>query len=315
MCFGNMSATGQKTTNTSSTSTLPSWLESGSEGIAKWLQTGIGQPFTPYEAERVAPLTGMEGQAGDILSGLAGGANTAEAGDLYRTSATAGPQSIDFTRLIDNISGGAGGPEGSIQDYMNPWIEQVLNPQMRAIQEQGAQQRIGIGNQATSAGAFGDTRHGILEGEQLRNEAQLGADTVGRGYSDAFNNAMGLRSNDLARRLTTDQSNAGYAETALNRGTTGADRLLGMNQQGIDIAKALAGAGGTERGVAQAGLDADFSEFMRKQGFTTDQAKSMAQILAMLPHSKTTTGTGTETASAPDNTGWQMLATLSGLFL
>jgi hypothetical protein len=163
------------------------------------------------------------------------------------------------------------GPLGAISTYINPYLEQVLNPQIREIQEESERQRRSIGAGAAMAGAFGDARHGIMEGENFEKTNQAVADTTGKTTADAFLSAMSQRQADMGRfdqmgvqdalltenaqgrKLTAGQSNQAMRENALRRSLeadvqSGQFGLAGrqMDQQ-VELANQGARQNATER--------------------------------------------------------------------
>jgi hypothetical protein len=168
------------------------------------------------------------------------------------------------------------------------------------------------------SGAFGDARHGVVESEQRKNQSQLVGDTTGKAWSDAFINALGLRTSDLSRLFQTQQAQEGSSRAALERARTSGIDLTNLDKYGVSralgLSSAQGGVGANERAVTQTGLDKDFEEHLRKTGWQDSQIAFLTQILAGTPTSKTTTGE--QTTSQPNNSGWQALGTLaSALFL
>ena len=60
----------------------------------------------------------------------------------------------------------------SVNEFMNPFIQNVIDVQTREALRQGDVERQNIGSQAVQAGGFGGSRHAILEAEQARNLQQ-----------------------------------------------------------------------------------------------------------------------------------------------
>lgn len=106
------------------------------------------------------------------------------------------------------------GALGSIQSYMDPYVSNVLQNTITKIDEAGQQEQNRIGSMAAMSGAFGDARHGILEGQNQKNVMESIGNAANSAYSQAFNNAMGLRSDDINRSMTADQFNAGNRQQA-----------------------------------------------------------------------------------------------------
>lgn len=277
MCFGS-----NKTTSTTQTTTVPDWLQTAGQENVDWLKAKRDET---YSAPRVAGPTADQNTAYDLIRTLAGSSNpyTGTAAGAYTTAANKAPTQI-----------------GDVSKWMNPYIEQALAPQLKGIARQGDQQRQGIAAQATGAGAFGDSRHGILESEQMRNEAQQVADTRAQGYNTAYNSAL-----DIAK------TNASLEEQGLLRALTGANGLIGLDKyntgRGADLATLLMGAGNQQRGMDQASLDAMYQDFLRQiQG-----GQGLSSVMASTPYTKTTTGTQTQ----PDNSGFGILGSLAGAAL
>lgn len=127
-------------------------------------------------------------------------------------------------RLVDQ-----GGRLGKISDYIDPYIQNTLDPAIRNMEQAGQRQRIGIGNNATSAGAYGDARHGIVEGMQMRGEAQNIGDLSAQKYSDAYNTAMSERGADRTSMATGEQDRMQRALALMGVG----DRQQQLNQKGL----------------------------------------------------------------------------------
>ena len=78
----------------------------------------------------------------------------------------------------------------SVNEFMNPFIQNVIDVQTREALRQGDVERQNIGSQAVQAGGFGGSRHAILEAEQARNLQQRLGDIQARGQAAAFEDAQ-----------------------------------------------------------------------------------------------------------------------------
>lgn len=311
-CFGDMEDT--KKTTQSSTVSPPKWVEDAGKSNYDLARGVLDNGFQSYGGQMVAPLSGNEKTASDLVARLAGSSNpyAGAAESAYTTSGAAPAYQYSFNTVVDPNS-----PLGGIEGYMDPYLAQVLAPALRSIQQSGAQARQGINANATAAGAYGDARHGVVEGEQRAGELQQTADTTAQGFSGAFNSAMGLRQQDLQRLFGTQQAQASADETALSRLRQSGIDLTSLDQYGVgrdlNLASALGQTGATERSVAQAENDAKYKEFMRQNNFTNDQVAFLTSILSGTPTSKTTEGVATE--AKPNNSGWQAVGSLAGTIL
>ena len=74
----------------------------------------------------------------------------------------------------------------NVAGYMNPYMQQVLQPQMDELRRQygisGTQQAA----QATQAGAFGGSRDAIMAAENQRNLGAQQNQAIGNAYTQAF---------------------------------------------------------------------------------------------------------------------------------
>lgn len=271
------------------------------------------EPYKGYTGDRVAGLTDEHDQAFDISRHFAGSDLYApEAADAYRSYGGAPAQAISFRSLVDET-----GPLGAMADYMNPYLDAVLAPQLREIERQGAMQRLDLNALATGAGAFGDARHGVMESEQQRNQSQLMTDTAGRAHADAFNAAMGMRANDMARLFETDQFNANAVERGLDRVLGGGKALeqLGETERAnmLSQIQALISSGDIMRRSEQAGLDVDYDEYLRRQDEPLKDINTMLSILSG-SSSQTPVTTTTTTPTPPEPEDNSIFGLIGGLF-
>ena len=145
--------------------------------------------------------------------------------------------------------------EGIAQGYMNPYLKQVLDPQMQALQRQYDIKKGEIGADAARAGAFGGSRAGLM-GQQLNAELmRQQQQTTGRAYGDAYNQAVA-------------QFNA-------------------EQDQARQIANMLGGAGAQQRAIEAEGVKADLEEFERQKMFPYRQLEWQQSMLQGMPISAT----------------------------
>ena len=154
------------------------------------------------------------------------------------------------------------------QQYMNPFIETALKPQLDEMRRQAEISRLNTAGRLTKAGAFGGGRQAIMESELLRNLGQQQALTTGKAYETAFDKAMG-------------QYNT-------------------SRQQQLQDVGALAGLGAQQRQIEQQGIDQLRAEFEKQRQFPMEQVKFQRDMLAGLPIGSTTV---TPNTSAISNLG------------
>lgn len=163
-------------------------------------------------------------QAKSMWDKFAGAGPFTISGD-YSGGTMAAPKNLSTERLVDE-----NGWLGSIDSYMSPYTQRVLDPVVRELQQEDQRQKNRIGGMAQMSGAFGDARHGIMEGEQSSRTNESIGDATNRVYSDAYNSAMAQRGSDIGRRDAMETGNVNRAlETAmanLSSYNAGQDRRL-----------------------------------------------------------------------------------------
>jgi len=90
------------------------------------------------------------------------------------------------------------------QQYMNPYLQAALNPQIAEVRRQEAITQSQDAGRAAQAGAFGGSRSFIMDAERARNTGQQIADITGQGYARAFDTAQG-QFNTEQQRLMADR--------------------------------------------------------------------------------------------------------------
>ena len=138
------------------------------------------------------------------------GYNAAQAGSQgYGASGIAGASPI----RAQNVQAGqvAGSNLGA---YTNPYENQVVQQSLGDI-ERSRQMQQNVGDaQASSAGAFGGSRHGIAEAETNRAFAQQAAQTASGLRQGGFQNAQQLAGQDIGYRMQAGMANQGANLTA-----------------------------------------------------------------------------------------------------
>lgn len=320
-CFGGDEPTKTTTTTgtTNSTKTLDPALYSAAMSNINYLSGAQSAGYTPYSGPTAAGLSADEQSAGNIIRNTASGANpyTGALESAFGGAASAPAYQVGTGTVVDDVGG------HSTQDYMNPYIQGVLDPALREIEKQKQQNINQLGLQRALGGAFGDARTGFEASDLRTQAANSAADTTMRGYADAFNTAMALKSSDLARILQGDITNANLGETAMSRRIVGGQALQGLDKyntgRSLDLASALGQYGATERGIQQHEIDAAMAEYAKKYQYPLDVSKALSSaITGVAPSLTSTTGASTETATTKEpsqNSGWQLIGALAGALI
>jgi hypothetical protein len=193
-------------------------------------------------------------------------------------------------------------PSNIAQQYMNPYLQAALNPQLEEARRQSqitAQQNAA---KMTGAGAFGGSRQAILDAENQRNLGTNMSKITGEGYNTAYDKAMAQFNADQQRKMQEGQFGATYGLDALRTGITGAQTQgqLGTQQSQADIANinAKLAGGAQERGITSEGIAADKEEFEKQRQYPYQQAQFQRDMISGLP-----TGAVTNTAGEMSGIG------------
>ena len=278
------------------------------------------QGYQPYSGQRLAQ-SGQFGDIGasrDLIRGVAGSGvpgldaaqQTAQGNiDLARGLGQYAPG--QFSQFEFGPARQFSGQE--VQNYMSPYIQNVLDVQKSAAIEDFDRLRGARNTRAVQAGAFGGSRQAVQEG--MAEEAlakQLGQiDATGR--QAAFEQAaqqfgadraaqmaqMQAQAGELGRVQTgleaSRQFGAGQGLSALSAAGAEAGRLaaLGEQERGASIqnAQLLEGIGKAQQAEQQAGLDIAYQDFLRQQGYPQEQLAFYSDIIRGLPVAPTSAQT------------------------
>ena len=148
------------------------------------------------------------------------------------------------------------------QQYMNPYLQASLDPQIDAARRQSEIDRVNNASRMTKAGSFGGSRQAVLDAENQRALQANLAGITGQGYANAYNQALG--------QFNTEQ----------DRGMTAQDKI---NQYGMTGIGALADMGAVQRGIEGEGITADRLQFEEERDFPYKQVQYMQSLLQGLP--------------------------------
>tara|TARA_R100000426_G_scaffold85087_1_gene64751 strand:+ start:381 stop:1265 length:885 start_codon:yes stop_codon:yes gene_type:complete len=205
-------------------------------------------PYQPYTGPLTAGPSALQTQAFGGLASL-GVPPAGMAGSFTGVA----PQIPTAQSLVD--SGGQlpdmGMPTSPIQQYMNPFLEAALQPQLQGIMRDAQIAQNELASQYAKAGAFGGSRQAVADAELARGALDRMAATRGQGYAQAFDRAADL---------------------------FGEDRRFGM-----DVLDAQRQAGTQQRAIEQAGIEADMAQFREERDDPFKKVQYMQSLLQGLP--------------------------------
>jgi len=154
----------------------------------------------------------------------------------------------------------AAGPLGTASQYMNPYLQSVLDPQLAELRRQNDITQMNTNAKLVGAGAFGGSRQAIMNAENNRNLMQEMNKTTGAGYANAYDKAM--------QQFNTEQG------------------------QSKDLINLLSQVGAQQRGIESEGTAADLAEFEKQRQFPYQQVQFQRDMISGLPTSSVTNTPG-----------------------
>jgi hypothetical protein len=151
----------------------------------------------------------------------------------------------------NQTTGGTPAPLGVASQYMNPYLQSVLQPQLEELRRQSQINMQPGMAKMTQAGGYGGGRQAIMESEANRNLLQAQNQAIGTGYSNAYDKGM--------QQFNTEQ---GQAKT---------------------LADMMSQAGAQQRGIEQEGITADYNEFLAQRDYPQKMLQFQQSMLQGLP--------------------------------
>ena len=215
---------------------------------------------------QVAPLTDIQK---NLLSYVSGGDFQDRYKDYFDTGEAAIDQGIGFfDKASDLVGSGVGtfDPSTEIEKFMNPYTEQVIDPVLKKLDEQGQQALMGQRAKAASRGAFGGSRAGIQEAATEGKIQDAKSDALSKlmasGYDRAMKSALTSFADEQKRRLEAGRLTGGLGSALGTLGGQAGDmgRLYGQ-LTGSDVGL-MSGLGGAYQSYEQSLLDAQRRNMM-----------------------------------------------------
>jgi hypothetical protein len=250
----------------------------------------LGQQAGLLDEAATASRAGTVSGADQIYQGLTGGRNLTNQANLTGMGST---KSFDPT---------------TISNYYNPYEERVVQQTLTDLDRQGAQQDMGLRDQAVSQGAFGGSRGRIAQSELARQQERGAAEAIAGirsgGYQDAANRAqqgfesqqgrqgqlaglqsqlgqgmfgMGLQGGQGLAGLGS-QFSQGFGQLGQQYGGMGS-ALQGLQQNDI---QSMMGMGGLNRGRQQSLMDLNYQNFLGQYNLPMQTLQNVGSLVGAL---------------------------------
>jgi hypothetical protein len=268
------------------------------EQYAMDLQDSAIGSYRPYLGQQA----GLLGEAANVSR-----AGTVRGADEISQGLTSGRGLINQANITGMGSAQSFDPRG-ISNYYNPFEERVVQQTLTDLDRQGAQQDMGLRDQAVSQGAFGGSRGRIAQSELARQQERGAAEAIAGirsgGYQDSANRAqqgfesqqgrqaqlaglqsqlgqgmfgMGLQGGQGLAGLGS-QFSQGFGQLGQQYGGMGS-ALQGLQQNDI---QSMMGMGGLNRGRNQSLMDLNYQNFTGQYNLPMQTLQNVGSVVGAL---------------------------------
>ena len=236
----------------------------------------LNAPMPTYQGQLTAGTSDLQNQAWQGLSNLT----------LPSTMTTAGENLLNVGQKAMGTSytpTGTNFTTEAAQQYMNPYLQASLNPQLDEARRQSQITQMANAAKATSQGAFGGSRQALMDTETQRALGQNLANITGQGYNTAYDKAQQQFNADQARKIQEAQYGTDIGLKGLTAATS-ANQAAGnvgaqQAQYGLQNLQALSTAGGVQQGQEQAALNALYNQYLDQRNYPTTMLKNQADLI------------------------------------
>lgn len=272
------------TTSTSSTAPNPQAMALYQQILGQ-AQNVAQTPYQAYTGQLTAPVNAQQ-TAG--INNINANANSAQ----------------PYINQAAGLATGAANPltASQIQNYQNPYTQDVVNATQAQFNDQNAQQQAALKGNQIAQGALGGNRTGIAS-SNLAGQQQLSqAPTIANLYAQSYNSGLGTAAQQY------QQNPLAAAGSLANFGISGQNAALQGAGQQIN-------AGTLQQQTQQAQDTANYGQYAQAQAYPFQVEQWLAGIGTGVAPGLGTTTTGTSTAPAPNQTAQYLGLGLSGAAL
>ena len=217
--------------------------------------------YQGYTGPLTAGESGLQTTAYEGLGGL--NVPTDTMGGFAPTSFTGmGYTMPDAAGLAGGANLPPGAPTNVVQQYMNPYLQNALQPQIAEARRQHEIDRVAQAGRLGQAGAYGGSRQAIMEGEMGRGLRDRLSGITGTGYQQAFQQAQNQFNKEQQRAKESQEM---------------------ANKYGFDVIGAQQLGGAQQRAIEQQGMTADMGQFQEQRDYPYKQQQYLRSLMQGLP--------------------------------
>lgn len=293
---------------------LPKWVEDASKKNYAFAEKIAAKPYNPYTGQTVAGTSQGTQDSWDMFYNTLGTGDKqrGEASDIFSRVGASNAPTVNPKSLTDV----------NLNDYLNPYIDNVENKALGALDRQRVQALMGNADKASAAGAFGGSRSGIVDGVTNAQSALAAGDMSAQLRKSGFDTAVQNATGDINRDFAGQQSNAtNWLQNMAQQLQAGSGLLnagQGMSDQRLKDIAGLGQIGSQQQNQQQQELDDKKGKFDAAENYDLERLNVLLSSLGMSPYGKseTTNKTAQGGSSGTDfaQMGLGVFSMLGGLF-
>lgn len=230
-------------------------------------------PYTPYGGELTAGINGQQ---------------TAGINTINSASNAAQPYYNQAAGLVNSASNPL--TAAQIQQYQNPYTQNVVNATQAQFNDQNGQQQNSLKGTAAQQGALGGDRQAVAQA-QLAGQQQLAqAPTIANLYANSYNSGLSTAAQQYQQNpLAAASALSGLGTSSENAGLAGGTAQL---------------AAGTQQQTTQQSADtANYQQYLAQQANPYQNAAFLEQYGLPAALGQGSTSSGTQTSPGPSVLG------------
>ena len=314
---------GGGSTSTQKTELAPFMEEAAKEslGKARALTDTTQNPYQAYTGERIAEFDPLQNKFFSGVESLRPSENLGEAAGI---AGEASKRALGLSYDPYKSSYQPGGFGAQADQYMDPYMQNVVDIQQREAQRTADIQGTQRGADAVKSGAFGGSRQAIMDAEAARNLATQKGDIQARGLQEAYTKGLDQFNKEQALAESTKQFGESSRQFGEGLGLKGLEAALAASgrlgelgtaefSQEVDALGALQKAGAQRQTQDQSKLQTDYEEFLKEKKYPYEQLEFLSNIMRGTPY-----GTTSSTYTPGPSAGQQLLGlgtSLGGAYL
>ena len=297
--------------------------EAAKEGLgkARALTDTNQNPYQAYSGQRIAEFDPLQNKFFSGVESLRPSGNLGEAAGI---AGEASKRALGLSYDPYKSSYQPGGFGAQAGQYMDPYMQNVVDIQQREAQRTADIQGTQRGADAVKSGAFGGSRQAIMDAEAARNLATQKGDIQARGLQEAYTKGLDQFNKEQALAESTKQFGESSRQFGEGLGLKGLEAALSASgrlgelgtaefSQEVDALGAIQKAGGQRQAQEQSKLQTDYEEFLKGKKYPYEQLEFMSNIMRGTPY-----GTTSSTYTPGPSFGQQALGlgtSLAGAYL